>query len=171
MSVNSDITQRKGQGIKEAMHSGSPGRRVKMKSYAQTDKASSSGRNKREKMQEDLDILLEKGILGSDFSWSALDVKGKPFEENPGESESDDDIPAECVCEEESDIQEVNGEVGWRVRGGSHHLLFAGGLRLSAAQPNPRDGAGANHPAGPGSPGVDGVRTGIERQAVAGPGA
>jgi RNA polymerase primary sigma factor len=83
-----------------------------MKSYAQTDKASSSGRNKREKMPEDLDILLEKGILGSDFSWSALDVKGKPFEENSGESESDDDIPAECVCEEESDIQEVNGEVG-----------------------------------------------------------
>jgi RNA polymerase primary sigma factor len=83
-----------------------------MKGYAQTDTASSSGRNKREKVQEDLDILLDKGILGPDFSWSAIEVKGKPFEENPVGSDSDDDIAAEGLGEEGSDLQEVNGEAG-----------------------------------------------------------
>jgi RNA polymerase primary sigma factor len=65
-------------------------------------------RIQRAEIQEDLDSLLEKGILAADFSWAAMVMTDSNFIHN--ETEDEDSLVDEPCAEEDADLVETASE-------------------------------------------------------------
>jgi RNA polymerase primary sigma factor len=79
-----------------------------MKNYVPSDNAPLDLRIQRAEVQEDLDSLLEKGILAADFSWAAMDMKDNNFMD--GGNEDEDNLVDETCVEEDADVLEAGAE-------------------------------------------------------------
>jgi RNA polymerase primary sigma factor len=79
-----------------------------MKNFGATDNGSLDLRIQRAEMQEDLDRLIEKGILAVDFSWTAMDAKQNSFEEDDVDGE--ENLISESYDEDEADLVEPGAE-------------------------------------------------------------
>jgi|WetSurMetagenome_2_1015567.scaffolds.fasta_scaffold59018_2 RNA polymerase primary sigma factor len=87
-----------------------PERRPEMKGYAANDDVPLSLRIERTGPREDLDVLLEKGILAAEFSWTAVDVKGDPSDEEEGDG--GDRFVDDEYAQDESEVLDSAAEAG-----------------------------------------------------------
>ncbi len=78
-----------------------------MKGYARTADMPLSVRVERAELREDLDVLVEKGILAADFSWTALEMKGNQGDVDECE---DDDLISEESAQDESEFLDSTAE-------------------------------------------------------------
>ena len=81
-----------------------------MKGYAANDDVPLSLRIERTGPREDLDVLLEKGILAAEFSWTAVDVKGDPSNEEEGDG--GDRFVDDEYAQDESEVLDSAAEAG-----------------------------------------------------------
>lgn len=79
-----------------------------MKGYARNDDIRLSVRVERAQLQEDLESLVEKGILAAEFSWATMDVKSDRSDED--ESDERDDVIDEEYGQEESEFLDSSTE-------------------------------------------------------------
>jgi len=79
----------KKQAVKERIYMGTQLRRANMKGYARTGDIPLSVRVERAQLQEDLDSLVDKGILAAEFSWASMDTKNDRSDEDQGEDRDD----------------------------------------------------------------------------------
>jgi RNA polymerase primary sigma factor len=87
---------------------GTQPRRADMKGYARNGDIPLSVRVERAQLHEDLDSLVEKGILAAEFSWATMDVKNDQSDED--ESEDRDDAVDEEYGQDESELLDSTTE-------------------------------------------------------------
>jgi RNA polymerase primary sigma factor len=85
-------------------------RRPEMKGYAVNEDVPLSLRVERGDPQEDIDRLMEKGILAAEFSWTTMNVKGDQSDEE--ECDASDDFLGDEYSQDESEFLDSSTDTG-----------------------------------------------------------